>query len=1094
MKTKLFSVIPAKAGIQLSLILLVALIVFSAPAPAFAAAPTAAELNSAFTRNLTVGSTGTDVRILQRFLNANGFTIASSGNGSPGNESTYFGPATAAALARYQSSVGISPASGYFGPATRSRISSSSGVSGGVTLSTISTANTIVITPPGETITQQQSSSVTIQDTDGGTSIWDISNSPTRVLTPIGFFIVGGASDINISQLQLIISGSSLTATSTMSFSISVTYPDGTVRTLPGQFTLFENESRPYSLRLTANTLLPVTVHAGEQVLFRFYNFNVSGLYTGNLNIEIPAGGIISDTGAVLGPLIATSIPIIVRSGSNNPDVFLEITERAIFEPTNVVAGRENELLGAINLRNTSPQNLSVSRIIFNLINGRPQSINNLKLFAADISESGIITPERLIGQVVFQGLEATATISNLIISAGSSAIIYFRADLAQVGTDQPGRAGERISLSFPANAITVVSNNNSRMNNHSEALSLNRIVYVIDIPVPVPPSISGRVINESGAGVNGVSVTLNSQQSVTTSPDGSFTFTSSFLGYRAGTVYTLSATIPTGYESISAQNARVSGNSFTYQVFGFDCSPSENYCSDAITPPLRHYTSFAYTNDLPSDTGFIFQLRRPAPLSISVSVVDNQNLPLSNVKVLVSRNNSRIEVGRTDTNGQLTINASAAPLSFRRGALYLISVEAPTGYYATASNARVRAQSYNWQALGIDCRARGSVCLDALRSLRLESNADNAAANDLETDNFIFTIAPVAVSTRTPLTGTGTNETVNGTNTGGGVITSDPNPVSTPAINFPDITGRVTNDAGEGVSGAAIAVNNVIRATTGADGSFTILGSDLRFRKGALFEISVDSVPFIYDSIRATRSRTAGAKAYNWQALGVNCADLVSGGCRDALAALGLYQYLNNTNPVDLADDNFTFMIVRPASSPNYSNSSGGLTEITSNTTTGPTGVTSPTQSFFDIYGTVTDSRGNGIINAVVILNNGVARTTTQLGGDFLFNGAQIRFPLGASYSLTVEAPPGTNYSGSQALSGSTVVGASYQWQILGYNCAGRSDGVCIGSSSTKDLPSDTNFHFILKDGPSSAVPAGSSLNTASALMNLGRILFFWR
>lgn len=75
-----------------------------------------------FTRNLTVGSTGEDVRELQKFLNANGFTVSSSGAGSAGSESTYFGPATRAALAKYQAANGISPAAGYFGPITRTNV------------------------------------------------------------------------------------------------------------------------------------------------------------------------------------------------------------------------------------------------------------------------------------------------------------------------------------------------------------------------------------------------------------------------------------------------------------------------------------------------------------------------------------------------------------------------------------------------------------------------------------------------------------------------------------------------------------------------------------------------------------------------------------------------------------------------------------------------------------------------------------------------------------------------------------------------------------------------------------------------------------
>jgi hypothetical protein len=77
------------------------------------------QLVASFTRNLTIGSSGQDVKNLQMFLNDNGDTVASSGAGSPGNEVTYFGAKTQAALAKWQQANGITPASGFLGPKTR---------------------------------------------------------------------------------------------------------------------------------------------------------------------------------------------------------------------------------------------------------------------------------------------------------------------------------------------------------------------------------------------------------------------------------------------------------------------------------------------------------------------------------------------------------------------------------------------------------------------------------------------------------------------------------------------------------------------------------------------------------------------------------------------------------------------------------------------------------------------------------------------------------------------------------------------------------------------------------------------------------------
>ncbi len=75
-----------------------------------------------FTRDLTVGSTGEDVKALQQWLNATGYSVALSGAGSDGNETTYFGVLTRNALSKYQAAKGISPTAGYFGPITRASI------------------------------------------------------------------------------------------------------------------------------------------------------------------------------------------------------------------------------------------------------------------------------------------------------------------------------------------------------------------------------------------------------------------------------------------------------------------------------------------------------------------------------------------------------------------------------------------------------------------------------------------------------------------------------------------------------------------------------------------------------------------------------------------------------------------------------------------------------------------------------------------------------------------------------------------------------------------------------------------------------------
>ncbi len=76
-----------------------------------------------FSRNLRVGSKGSDVKCFQVLLNSHGFQLSASGAGSPGNETSFFGPKTLVAVKKWQVAQGWTPAN-QVGPLSRAKFNS----------------------------------------------------------------------------------------------------------------------------------------------------------------------------------------------------------------------------------------------------------------------------------------------------------------------------------------------------------------------------------------------------------------------------------------------------------------------------------------------------------------------------------------------------------------------------------------------------------------------------------------------------------------------------------------------------------------------------------------------------------------------------------------------------------------------------------------------------------------------------------------------------------------------------------------------------------------------------------------------------------
>ena len=98
-----------------------------APANINVVSTPATAVNNIFTKDLTLGDINPEVKLLQQFLNQQGFVIIDSGPGSKGQETEKFGRATFNALIKWQEKnkaevltpAGFSRGTGIFGPASR---------------------------------------------------------------------------------------------------------------------------------------------------------------------------------------------------------------------------------------------------------------------------------------------------------------------------------------------------------------------------------------------------------------------------------------------------------------------------------------------------------------------------------------------------------------------------------------------------------------------------------------------------------------------------------------------------------------------------------------------------------------------------------------------------------------------------------------------------------------------------------------------------------------------------------------------------------------------------------------------------------------
>jgi len=244
-----------------------------------------------FTRTLQVGSTGADVKALQVLLNADPATqVAKTGAGSPGMEGTVFGPATKAAVMKFQKAKGLASV-GLVGPATRAALNAM----GGSTSSTTSTT-------AGSTTTTTTTTTTTPAPAGPGLTVAMAATQPANTLAPNNaarvpfttFTLANNtASAVTVSSVTVaraglaqdaVFSGIVLLDSTGAQIGISHTFNSNHQANIGDGFTLAAGATMTYTV--AGNMAASLTAYAGQVAQLQVVAVNTSVPVAGSLPIS----------------------------------------------------------------------------------------------------------------------------------------------------------------------------------------------------------------------------------------------------------------------------------------------------------------------------------------------------------------------------------------------------------------------------------------------------------------------------------------------------------------------------------------------------------------------------------------------------------------------------------------------------------------------------------------------------------------------------------------------------------------------------------------------------------------------------------------
>ncbi|HMO79047.1 MAG TPA: peptidoglycan-binding domain-containing protein [Candidatus Paceibacterota bacterium] len=271
----------------------------------------------AFTRDLTIGSTGSDVVALQDLLIARGHLVMPAGV-SKG----YFGTLTQQALAKMQAANGISPAAGFFGPITRNLVNS--------LVAPAPTTPTTPSTPGSSTSTTLSGGAGDIVSIVKRTSGTETTVTEGRTEKVLGFEIeADNNSDLDITSVRLIVdvTGSGSTRLTRYADEVLVMLDGKTVGSVDAR-----DFSRSGSEHTATVALKNAIVKSNSKARFdigvaALSNIDSNDLVGSNhLNVLVDRVRFVDATGAILSETASTSVNanVTFEDSTNNDGLRLQ--------------------------------------------------------------------------------------------------------------------------------------------------------------------------------------------------------------------------------------------------------------------------------------------------------------------------------------------------------------------------------------------------------------------------------------------------------------------------------------------------------------------------------------------------------------------------------------------------------------------------------------------------------------------------------------------------------------------------------------------------------------------------------------------------